>query len=64
MRNILLPMVKKAIESNMKSVSDYLGGKSAAAKQLIGAVMRESGGGADPIAAEKLIIAELEKLRK
>ncbi len=60
---VLLPMVKKAIEANPKSVADYLGGKSAAAKQLIGAVMRESGGGADPIAAEKLITAELEKLR-
>ena len=60
---VLIPMVKKAIEANPKSVADYLGGKSAAAKQLIGAVMRESGGGADPIAVETLITAELEKMR-
>lgn len=62
--SILLPMVKKAIDLNPKSVSDYLGGKTAAAKQLIGFVMRESGGGADPIAAERLILAQLAELDK
>lgn len=60
---LLLPMVKKAIDLNPKPVADYLGGKNAAAKQLIGFVMRESGGGADPIAVERLIFAELDKMR-
>ncbi|MBE6541539.1 MAG: Asp-tRNA(Asn)/Glu-tRNA(Gln) amidotransferase subunit GatB [Ruminococcaceae bacterium] len=60
---VLRPIVLKAIDANPKAVSDYLGGKIAAAKQLMGAVMRESGGGADPIISEKLILEELEKIK-
>jgi aspartyl-tRNA(Asn)/glutamyl-tRNA(Gln) amidotransferase subunit B len=47
-----------AIESNAKSVADYKAGKEKALKALVGAVMRESRGRADAVAAE----AELLRL--
>lgn len=49
---------KKAIAENDKAANDYLDGKVAALKTLIGYVMRESRGQADPKTAEEL----LEKL--
>ena len=50
------------METNPKSVADFKKGKTAAAKQILGTVMRETGGAADPAAAEKLIIAHLTNL--
>jgi len=43
-------------------VADFRKGKTAAAKQILGAVMRETGGAADPAAAEKIIAAQLAEL--
>lgn len=59
--SVLLPMVKRAMEQNSKAVADYRGGKKTAIRQLIGYVMRESSGGADPIITESLLTDELEK---
>ncbi|MBQ2724736.1 MAG: Asp-tRNA(Asn)/Glu-tRNA(Gln) amidotransferase subunit GatB [Clostridia bacterium] len=59
--NTLLPYVERAISANAKAVADFKKGKAAAAKQILGAVMRETGGAADPSAAEKLILAQLTK---
>lgn len=58
---ILLPMVKRALENDTKSVSDYLSGKKTALSRLLGAVMRESAGGADPVAVQKLLEREVAK---
>ena len=57
----LLPAVVKAIGANPKAAADFKKGKTAAAKQILGAVMRETGGAADPAVTEKLILAELTK---
>jgi len=59
---VLLPAVKRAIAANPKAVADFRKGKTAAAKQILGAVMRETGGAADPAAAEKIIAAQLAEL--
>ena len=59
---VLLPYAEKAIASNPKSVADFRKGKTAAAKQILGTVMRDTGGAADPAAAEKLILARLALL--
>lgn len=58
--NTLLPYVERAISANEKAVADFKKGKVTAAKQILGAVMRETGGAADPSAAEKLILAQLK----
>lgn len=54
-RSVLLPMIEQAILRNEKAVADYRGGKKTAIRQLIGAVMRASAGGADPIMTEMLL---------
>ena len=59
---VLGPFVEKALGDNPKAVSDFKKGKTAAAKQILGAVMRLTGGAADPAAAEKLILTNLETL--
>ena len=51
----ILEMVDQAISENPKSVDDFLAGKDAALKFLVGQVMRLSKGKADPqLAAAKL----------
>lgn len=54
--NSLIPYVSAAVEKNPKAADDYRKGKIAAIKTIIGGVMRESKGTADPLVAEKLII--------
>lgn len=58
--NLIARWVQDSILENQKSVEDYLKGKTAAAKQLLGAVMRKSGGGADPAIAERLLLEALD----
>lgn len=60
--NTLKTFVEKAISSNSKAVADFKKGKTAAAKQILGSVMRETGGAADPAETEKLILSALENL--
>lgn len=52
----LLAVCRAAVEASPKVVSDYLGGKEKAVKSLIGQVMRETGGKADAVLAEELLI--------
>ena len=54
----------EAILFDERSVSDYISGKSVAAKRIMGGVMRKSRGLADPIIAERIIIEKLEKIKK
>jgi aspartyl-tRNA(Asn)/glutamyl-tRNA(Gln) amidotransferase subunit B len=59
----LLPIIKTVILENEKAVKDYLGGKEAAAKSLVGRIMRATSGRADPLLAAQLLQVELERLK-
>lgn len=58
----LLPIVRAVLEKDPRSVQDFLGGKVAAKKRLLGGVMRQSGGRADPNLTEALLDKELAAL--
>lgn len=60
----LEPSVEQAIASNPAAVDDYLKGKEAAIRFLVGQVMRASKGRADPVKAAELIAEKLGALRK
>jgi len=62
-KEILAEHVKKAIADNPKSVADYLKGKAAAPKAIIGGVMAATGGKANPVIVSELVDSELEKLK-
>jgi aspartyl-tRNA(Asn)/glutamyl-tRNA(Gln) amidotransferase subunit B len=55
----LADVVRRVIAANEKAVADYHGGKEASLKFLIGQVMRETKGRANPQAAQSTIEAEL-----
>jgi len=57
----LLETVRKAIDANPKAVADYRAGKEAAIKFLIGQVMRETRGRANPAVVQDLLKSELGK---
>ncbi len=57
----LLGTVRKAIENNPKAVADYRAGKEAAIKFLMGQVMRETRGRANPAVVQDLLKSELGK---
>ena len=57
--NELVQIVKKVIAANEKAVVDYRAGKEASLKFLIGQVMRETKGRANPQTAQSLITQEL-----
>ena len=59
----LAAIVAEALDANPKSVADYLGGKQAAAKFLVGQVMRATRGKANPRTANELIVEALEARR-
>lgn len=50
--NALNDLCKQAVESNPKAVEDYKNGKEKAIKSLVGNVMKNSRGKADPALAE------------
>lgn len=51
----LKPVVEKVIAENEKIVSDYKGGKGAALQALVGMVMKETKGSANPALTAKLL---------
>ena len=53
--------IRRAIEADPKSVSDYKKGKTAAAKAIVGRVMKATGGRADAELTAKLTEEELNK---
>jgi aspartyl-tRNA(Asn)/glutamyl-tRNA(Gln) amidotransferase subunit B len=57
----VLGIVRKVIAANEKAVTDYQAGKEASLKFLIGQVMRETRGRANPQVAQALITSELTK---
>ncbi len=54
--HILRSLAQRAVEASPKAVADYRRGKTAAAKQMLGWVMRETAGGADPVATEAILL--------
>ena len=59
----LEPMVDKVIASNRGAVDDYMSGKETAVKFLMGQVMRETKGQADPPLVLKMLGEKLEAMR-
>ena len=58
---ILCEYAHDAIEMNEKAVLDYKKGKKTAIKQLLGYVMKITGGAADPVITEQLLEQELDQ---
>ena len=56
----LTGLVTNVIEANPKPVADYRGGKESAIKALVGLVMRETRGRANPQLAEQLLRQQLD----
>lgn len=54
--NALIDLCKQAVEANPKAVEDYKNGKEKAIKAVVGFVMKNSRGKADPALAEQKII--------
>ena len=57
----ILEIVKKAIENNPQSVADYKAGKDKALGFLVGQIMKESRGKANPQIVNKLLLELLNK---
>ncbi|MBI2873022.1 MAG: Asp-tRNA(Asn)/Glu-tRNA(Gln) amidotransferase subunit GatB [Chloroflexi bacterium] len=57
------PVVAEAIEKNQQAVQDYLKGKDAAVKFLVGQVMKATRGKANPSLVQDLIQKRLEAMR-
>ncbi len=58
------PVVSDVIAGNPQPVSDYLSGKEAAVRYLIGQVMRATKGKANPTVTSRLVKEKLESLRE
>jgi len=58
----ILSIVKRAIQNNPQSVADYKAGKDKAMGFLVGQVMKESKGKANPAMVNKAVKEELDKL--
>jgi aspartyl-tRNA(Asn)/glutamyl-tRNA(Gln) amidotransferase subunit B len=57
----LATLAVKVIEANPKPVADYRSGKDAAIKALVGQLMRETRGRANPQVAEEVLRSQLDK---
>lgn len=60
--NFIKSLVKRVLENNPKSVEDYKNGKKKAMGFLVGQMMKESKGKADPQIINKILASELEKM--
>ena len=60
----LLKIVRDVIKNNPNSVIDYESGLDRAIKYLMGQIMKESRGQANPQMANKLLLEELSKIEK
>ena len=58
---LVLDIINKVLNDNLKVVSDYLGGNERSLKFLMGQVMKESHGSVNPKIANDLLIKELDK---
>jgi aspartyl-tRNA(Asn)/glutamyl-tRNA(Gln) amidotransferase subunit B len=55
-------LVDQAIAANPKAVADFKSGKAAAAKALVGQVMKASGGRANPAMVDRLVQEKLSRI--
>ena len=55
-------LVDQAIAGNAKAVADFKAGKTAAAKALVGQVMKASGGKANPAMVDRIVQEKLSKM--
>ena len=62
--SILKDIVIKVIEQNPESVQDYQAGKDRALKYLMGQIMKETKGSANPKMVNEILIAELAILNQ
>ena len=58
--NILNDLVKKVLDTNPESIADYKAGKDRAIKYLMGQIMKESKGKANPVLVNELLIDMLK----
>ncbi len=63
-RAALAAAVEKVIAENPKPVAEYLAGKEASAKFLVGQVMKATQGRANPALANELVLEKLKGLKK
>ena len=57
----LMPYIEAAVKDCAKAADDYKKGKLTAVKQIVGAVMRSTGGRADPVLSEEMLKEYLDK---
>jgi aspartyl-tRNA(Asn)/glutamyl-tRNA(Gln) amidotransferase subunit B len=55
-------LVEQAIAGNPRAVADFKAGKTAAAKALVGQVMKASGGRANPAMVDRLVQEKLSRI--
>lgn len=60
--SLLQNLVDKVIDSNLESVNDFKAGKDRALKYLMGQIMKESKGQANPASVNRLLVDTLKKL--
>ena len=58
---VILTAVTKVLENNPQSIADYKAGKDRAVGFLMGQVMKETGGKANPQTINKLILEKLKE---
>ncbi len=56
----LMRCIRRAMEENPKSVADYRKGKKAAAQAVIGRVMAQTAGRADPVLTRTMVLQQLD----
>ncbi|MBR4262338.1 MAG: Asp-tRNA(Asn)/Glu-tRNA(Gln) amidotransferase subunit GatB [Bacilli bacterium] len=59
--NELINVIKTVLDNNASSVSDYKGGNERVIKYLMGQIMKETKGSANPELVNKLLLEELNK---
>ena len=57
--SVLAPMVKEVVDANPQSVEDYKNGKDRAIGFLVGQIMKQTRGKANPKVINKLLLADL-----
>jgi len=57
--NELIDIVKKVLSNNEESINDYKNGKDRALKYLMGQIMKETKGQANPVKVNEILIKEL-----
>ncbi|MCC9271158.1 MAG: Asp-tRNA(Asn)/Glu-tRNA(Gln) amidotransferase GatCAB subunit B, partial [Lactobacillus gallinarum] len=58
--SVLAPMVKKVVDDNPQSVEDFKNGKDRAIGFLVGQIMKQTRGKANPKMVNKLLNQELQ----